>query len=90
MITLRWADQCKYGHDVNRRTKEHDHVGQNVARQQNCDFKTDMESIDEMIQLWYDEVGNRYDILELSNTSLYFENLALTIQILIRAFIFEG
>ena len=46
LITLRWADQCKYGHDDNRRTKDHDHVGQNVARQQNCDFASDMDATD--------------------------------------------
>ena len=54
---FRWADQCRGGHDKNRRSTDYRHVGQNCGNQRSTiNVKPDSQVALEIVQAWYDEV----------------------------------
>jgi len=62
VIAQRWADQCNYGHDTEKRKLDGTSVGQNVAHFSNSrKFSwAEIESsyLAQSVQMWYDEVTN--------------------------------
>jgi len=64
-IAQRWADQCDFSHDKNRKTLDRTYVGQNAylgTSSQKDDLESIMSKMDVPVQAWYDEVVNfNYD-----------------------------
>jgi len=60
-IAQRWADQCDFNHDKNRKTLDRTYVGQNAylgTSSQGDDLESIMNKMDVPVQAWYDEVVN--------------------------------
>jgi len=58
-IGQRWADQCNFSHDKNRRKLDRTYVGQNAylgMSSQKDNLTTIMNKMDVPVQAWYDEV----------------------------------
>uniref|UniRef100_T1IJJ5 Cysteine-rich venom protein n=1 Tax=Strigamia maritima TaxID=126957 RepID=T1IJJ5_STRMM len=55
ILAQRWADQCKFTHDKNRRSKKHKHVGQNIYLY-SWVKPTNNANTEEAIDAWYKEV----------------------------------
>ena len=66
----RWADQCNFSHDRNRRKLDKTYVGQNAylgMNSQNENLTTIMSKMDEPVQAWYDEVvNNAFDPVDIN------------------------
>jgi len=64
-IAQRWADQCTFGHDENRKKLDGTYVGQNVYMSYSftdLDLDTIMGQMDEAVTAWYSEVyENNFD-----------------------------
>jgi len=64
-IAQRWADQCTFGHDKNRKKLDGTYVGQNAymsGTTRQDDLTAIMDKMDKPTQAWYDEVTkNNYD-----------------------------
>jgi len=54
-VAQRWADQCNFGHDSERRVSRFS-VGQNVAIRKHSNRQPKGEENRKMVQAWYDEV----------------------------------
>jgi hypothetical protein len=61
-LVYRWADQCIFGHDTNRKIPQYptDSVGQNAATRGTTVFADSKELI-EMVDAWYDEVKKNFN-----------------------------
>jgi len=59
LIAQRWADQCDFSHDKNRRKLDSTYVGQNAylgISSVGNDLTTLMDKMEVPVQAWYDEV----------------------------------
>merc|ERR1712029_233648 len=55
-IAQRWADQCQWGHDGNRNTKQGKSVGQNLYKVMGRTWEN--PQWERAVQGWYDEVSD--------------------------------